>query len=131
MKLANRGEVDIKKSSCQNAAFLCTKISLIPMFSYMRSLYTDRISSEKIFSELLLPSSQCPWCTAKCTISLGKNEIYPISIHRGYNKLHLEPGVNHWHMSLAPMNEESAWLAEQNPMGKISPEWSNDIRLIR
>ncbi len=99
MKLANRGEADIKKSLCQNAAFLCTKISLIPMFSYMRSLYTDRISSEKIFSELLLPSSQCPWCTAKCTISLGKNEIYPISIHRGYNKLHLEPGVNHWPMS--------------------------------
>jgi hypothetical protein len=58
-----------------------------------------RVSSEKIFSELLLPSSQCPWCTAKCTISLGKNEIYPISIHRGYDKLHLEPGVNHWPMS--------------------------------
>ena len=25
----------------------------------------------------------------------------------------LEPGVNHWPMSLAPTNEDSAWLAEQ------------------
>ena len=31
--------------------------------------------------------------------SLGKNEIYPISTHRGYDKLHLAPGVNHWPMS--------------------------------
>jgi len=32
-------------------------------------------------------------------IVLGKKEIYPISIHSGYDKLHLEPGVNHWPMS--------------------------------
>jgi len=26
--------------------------------------------------------------------------------------------VNCWPMSLAPTNEESAWLAEKNPLGK-------------
>ena len=42
------------------------------------------------------------------------------------------PGVNHWPMSLAPMNEESAWLAEQKPNGKkIVPEWSNDMCVTR
>jgi hypothetical protein len=58
-------------------------------------------------------------------------KIYPI-VSIGYNKLHLEPGVNHWPMSLAPTNEESAWLAEQKPNGKkLVPEWSNDIHLTR
>ena len=42
-------------------------------------------------------------------ISLGKNEIYPISIHRGYDKLHLEPGVNHWPMS----KRANVWYAEE------------------
>ncbi len=41
MKLANRGEADIKKSLSQDAAFLCKKISLNPMFRCMRSLCKD------------------------------------------------------------------------------------------
>ena len=28
--------------------------------------------------------------------------------------------VNYWPMSLAPTNEESAWLAEKKTVGKIS-----------
>ena len=48
MKLANRGEADIKKSLCQDAAFLCTKISLNPMFRCMRSLCKDLDFSVKI-----------------------------------------------------------------------------------
>ena len=48
MKLANRGEADIKKSLSQDAAFLCKKISLNPMLRCMRSLYKDLDFSVKI-----------------------------------------------------------------------------------
>ena len=74
------------------------KISLIPMFSYMRSLHTDQTSVKRSSQNYCF---QVPNILVHCQvpISLGKNEIYPISIHSGYGKLHLEPGVNHWPMS--------------------------------
>ena len=56
MKLANRGETDIKKSLCHDANFLVQKISLNPMFSCMRSLCKDL--------DLIVKISKIPylWC---------------------------------------------------------------------
>jgi hypothetical protein len=91
----------------------CAK-DLTESYVQMYEIFTQRsgYQHEDLKKTISLVSLKVP-----LVLGYGCFKIYQI-VSIGYNKLQLESGANHWPISLAPMNEESVWLAEQKPNGK-------------